>query len=250
MCSVAARRVLKRPSVAIDSASGGSERYCACIVFLPPMDPQDLDHINQLLDHDVNLREVTYLSPIRSETKSLIIRSPSLRKSKTRPPNWIRKRVQWLDYSTRSILHQQMRVRFSLCAHTFISHSNFTWIVPALIESVRPVLHSCKDVNAGLVELIPPSQFWRWKDQWANALRTAIFSASLVEYLATGKLISLSTASEVLGSESVSNPLLIEAKLYNTISVREEWSDRLAISAEDYLHGIISLVNELVGFDA
>lgn len=30
------------------------------------------------------------------------------------------------------------------------------------------------------------------------------------------------------------------------ISVKDEWSDRLAIYAEDYLHGIISLVNELV----
>lgn len=28
--------------------------------------------------------------------------------------------------------------------------------------------------------------------------------------------------------------------------VKEEWKDRLAISAEDYLHGLISLVNELV----
>lgn len=29
-------------------------------------------------------------------------------------------------------------------------------------------------------------------------------------------------------------------------AVKEEWKDRLAISAEDYLHGLISLVNELV----
>lgn len=28
--------------------------------------------------------------------------------------------------------------------------------------------------------------------------------------------------------------------------VKEEWNDRFAIAVEDYLHGLISLVNELV----
>ena len=120
--------------------------------------------------------------------------------------------------------------------------------MPALVESVRPVLYSCKGVTAGLVNLIPPSQFWKWKDQWANALRTVIFSAALVEYLATGRLISLATASELLGSELLLKPYrLLEL---DNFPVQEEWSDRLTISTEDYLHGIISLVNELVSFNA
>jgi len=98
--------------------------------------------------------------------------------------------------------------------------------VPALLESVHPVLKSCQEVNADLAALIPANQFWRWKDQWASSLRTAIFAASLVEYLMSGKLISLSDTSNILG-------------------IKEEWKDRLAISAEDYLHGVISLINEL-----
>lgn len=32
----------------------------------------------------------------------------------------------------------------------------------------------------------------------------------------------------------------------NIISVEEKWSDRLALPAEDYLHGLITVVNELV----
>ncbi|KAG6376984.1 Translin [Boletus reticuloceps] len=48
----------------------------------------------------------------------------------------------------------------------------------------------------------------------------------LVEYLSSGSLITLSRASEVLG-------------------VKEEWADRFSIAVEDYLHGLISLVNEL-----
>ena len=31
------------------------------------------------------------------------------------------------------------------------------------------------------------------------------------------------------------------------ISVKVEWKDRFTLTAEDYLHGLISLVNELVG---
>ena len=31
--------------------------------------------------------------------------------------------------------------------------------------------------------------------------------------------------------------------------VKEEWKDRFALTAEDYLHGLITLVNELVGHD-
>jgi hypothetical protein len=73
--------------------------------------------------------------------------------------------------------------------------------VPVLLDSIRPVLHSCRDANAGLAALIPAHQFWRWKDQWANSLRTAIFAASLVEYLTSGKLISLAHVSDILGSK-------------------------------------------------
>lgn len=74
-------------------------------------------------------------------------------------------------------------------------------IVPALLDSVRPILDTCREATAGLAALVPANQFWRWKDQWANALRTAIFAASLVEYLTSGKLISLAHVSDILGSE-------------------------------------------------
>ena len=35
-------------------------------------------------------------------------------------------------------------------------------------------------------------------------------------------------------------------ELNATHLVKDEWQDRVALPAEDYLHGIISLVNELV----
>ncbi|KAI0732016.1 Translin [Fomitopsis betulina] len=97
---------------------------------------------------------------------------------------------------------------------------------PQLIATVTPVLDSCKDTTAALADLIPPNQFWRWKDMWSVSLRNAVFAAVLVEYLRSGGLLSLPRAADALG-------------------IKDEWQDRLALSAEDYLHALISMVNEL-----
>ncbi|KAF9220940.1 Translin [Gyrodon lividus] len=105
-------------------------------------------------------------------------------------------------------------------------HSTPSDAVPPLLDSVRPILRSCHDTGAAIAALIPPNQFWRWKDMWTNSLRTAVYSAALVEYLSSGSLITLSQTSEVLG-------------------IKEEWVDKFSIAVEDYLHGLITLANEL-----
>ncbi|KAF8176993.1 Translin [Pholiota molesta] len=105
-------------------------------------------------------------------------------------------------------------------------HSTPSGAMPALIESVKPVLLSCREETVALVEIIPENQFWRWKDMWSNSLRTAVFAAVLIEYLSSRKLLSLAQTAEILGIE-------------------EKWSDRLTLPAEDYLHGLITVVNEL-----
>ncbi|KAI9573695.1 Translin [Boletus coccyginus] len=105
-------------------------------------------------------------------------------------------------------------------------HSTSIDALPPLLDSVRPILRSCRDTNAAVASLVPPNQFWRWREMWSNSLRSAIYSAALVEYLSSGSLITLSQVSEVLG-------------------IKEEWADRFSIAVEDYLHGLISLVNEL-----
>jgi len=105
-------------------------------------------------------------------------------------------------------------------------------------------LVSCQVTNKELVALIPENQFWRWKDMWSISLRTAIYSAALIEYLSNGTLITLSQVAETLGSEHLGMDAAICDLTPRT--VKEEWKDRLAIPPEDYLHGLISLVNELV----
>ncbi|KAJ4491375.1 translin [Lentinula edodes] len=105
-------------------------------------------------------------------------------------------------------------------------HSTRSESISSLIQTARPVLYSCSETIAELASLIPPNQFWRWKDMWCNSLRTAVFAAALSEYLTNGTLISLESTS-------------------NTLGMQDRWKDRVNLSVEDYLHGLITMVNEL-----
>ena len=73
--------------------------------------------------------------------------------------------------------------------------------VSGLLDSVHPVLESCHSVMERLAALIPPAQFWRWKDMWSNSMKTAVFAAVLVEYLTSRKLLTIAEVSKKLGSE-------------------------------------------------
>ena len=79
--------------------------------------------------------------------------------------------------------------------------------VAILLDSVQPTLVSCQDTFTNLADIIPANQFWRWKDMWANSLRTAVFAAALVEFLTTRNLLSLEDAAKTLGSESALDKL-------------------------------------------
>jgi hypothetical protein len=77
--------------------------------------------------------------------------------------------------------------------------------VAPLLDSVRPIIQSCQRNSSALAGIIPPNQFWRWKDMWSISLRNAIYSAALVEYMTTRSLVSLEQVSATLGSESSGN---------------------------------------------
>jgi hypothetical protein len=78
-------------------------------------------------------------------------------------------------------------------------------VVPALLETVRPVFQSCHKITAALAETIPRDEVWRWKDLWANPLRAAVFSVVFESFLANGCLVPLATVAGQLGS-TVSTP--------------------------------------------
>ncbi|KAJ7366862.1 Translin [Mycena albidolilacea] len=149
------------------------------------MDPQDLETLNALLEHDVGVSEK------------------------------IKEQVKEFDKRVRIIVGILGKI-----------HSTPSKSMPELLDSVDPVLLSCREITQGIASTIPPDQFWRWKDMWSNSMRGAIFAAALIEYLRHGSLLSLPRASEILG-------------------IDEEWKDRFSLPVEDYLHGVISVVNEL-----
>ncbi|THV05316.1 Translin [Dendrothele bispora CBS 962.96] len=127
----------------------------------------------------------------------------------------IRDKINDLDKKTRTMVGNLNKI-----------HSTRPESIPALVGAIRPVLASCGETFGGLAELIPPHQFWRWKDMWCHSLRTAVFVAAMIEYLTNRGLLSLQATASTLG-------------------IKDEWQDRVALSAEDYLHGLIGLVNEL-----
>ena len=72
--------------------------------------------------------------------------------------------------------------------------------MPALLDTARVHLETCRETTAALAGIIPDNQFWRWKEMWQNSLRNAVFSATLVEYLSSGGLMTLPAVAETLGS--------------------------------------------------
>jgi len=127
----------------------------------------------------------------------------------------IKDQVNELDKKTRTMMGLLNKI-----------HSTPSNGVPAILESVRPVLTTCGSVTGALAILIPENQFWRWKDMWTTSLRNAIFAAVLVEYLSTRRLLSLPEAALCVG-------------------IKPEWSNSIALPVEDYLHSLITVVNEL-----
>jgi len=105
-------------------------------------------------------------------------------------------------------------------------HSTPKADIPALLEELQPIFNSCHEVAAALAETIPRDEVWKWKDLWSSPLRAAVFSVVLYRFLTDGALASLPSVAEQLG-------------------IRDEWKDRFSLVPEDYLHGVITVINEL-----
>lgn len=71
--------------------------------------------------------------------------------------------------------------------------------VPALLDSVRPILDSTSNICEALADVVPPNQFWRFKESWSNSLRTCVFVAALTHYLDNRTLITLPECAGRLG---------------------------------------------------
>ncbi|KAI0283972.1 Translin [Russula aff. rugulosa BPL654] len=106
-------------------------------------------------------------------------------------------------------------------------HSTPKSEIPALLETILPVIHSCHGITATLAGMIPQDEVWKWKELWAAPLRAAVFSVVMACFLVDGTL----------------DPCV--QSLRSLAVFREEWKDRFSLTPEDYLHGVITVINEL-----
>ncbi|KLO14763.1 translin [Schizopora paradoxa] len=105
-------------------------------------------------------------------------------------------------------------------------HSTPSEDVPRLARSVKPMLDECSLSVSAIAGLVPEFEYWRWSGMWSFSLRAAAFGALFVHYLETETLLSLEGVSSVLG-------------------IKDEWKHKFTLQAEDYLHGLITMVNEM-----
>ncbi|KIO22252.1 hypothetical protein M407DRAFT_119461, partial [Tulasnella calospora MUT 4182] len=105
-------------------------------------------------------------------------------------------------------------------------HGTPTAQFPELIAAIQPHIGSIHENLETLAELVKPEEFWRVKDMWARHLQSAVYVICMCEWLKNGKLATIDQVSKELG-------------------VKPEWQDRFVLASEDYLHGVISVTNEL-----
>ncbi|GAA5926354.1 translin [Sporobolomyces koalae] len=107
-------------------------------------------------------------------------------------------------------------------------HSTPAAEIPQLLASVDPLLPALQTALGQLAELVPSQQFYRYNDQFSQSLKTSSYIVILRRFLE-------SDCKQVVTKDQVAQELKIDP----------EWRDHFFLSTEDYLHSLISLVNEL-----
>ncbi|PVF97191.1 Translin [Serendipita vermifera] len=123
-----------------------------------------------------------------------------------------------LEKGTRVMMARLMSIHYTTCEK-----------MPILLDTIQPSLETCTGPVTTIAELVPPQQYWRWKDLYSRQIQNVVFVVVLCEYLRSHKLSSLQDVSNMLG-------------------LKQEWYGRVHVQAEDYLHGVLSVVSELTRF--
>ncbi|CAO1614899.1 unnamed protein product [Jaminaea pallidilutea] len=104
-------------------------------------------------------------------------------------------------------------------------HSTQAGQVPALVLSFAPLFAQLRQRIAEVIALVPENQFWKWNDCWSFSLQRAAYGAALAWWLTTGRLISKPETEQMLGLSAAT-------------------SSRLMLTTEEYLHSLISMIND------
>ncbi|GJJ70062.1 hypothetical protein EMPS_02411 [Entomortierella parvispora] len=130
----------------------------------------------------------------------------------------IRSAVRELDRTNRNITAVLNRV-----------HSSPKEQVPALCAQARIYFSDIQSHISDLAKIVPSNQYYKYNNLWSGPMQQACFLATLIMYLEHERLI---TVDELEGFFAV------KVDLDNNIT-------DFQISIEEFLHGVVSLTNEL-----
>ncbi|KDE08481.1 hypothetical protein MVLG_01262 [Microbotryum lychnidis-dioicae p1A1 Lamole] len=105
-------------------------------------------------------------------------------------------------------------------------HSVTKQQVTELLTSAASLSAPLQSSIAKLASLIPTDQFYRYNDQFSRALQVASFLIVFARFLLQGDVPSKNDVETTLG-------------------IQPEWKDHFFLPTEEYLHSLISLLNEL-----
>ncbi|GAA5823193.1 hypothetical protein JCM3770_004309 [Rhodotorula araucariae] len=105
-------------------------------------------------------------------------------------------------------------------------HSHTQDQIPALLASLDPTLPAVRAALASLAALVPPQQYYRYNDSFTRAIQQASYIIVLRGFLEREDVPTKPDVAQQLG-------------------IQDEWKDHFFLSTEEYLHSLISLVNEL-----
>ncbi|SPO44022.1 related to Translin [Moesziomyces antarcticus] len=94
-----------------------------------------------------------------------------------------------------------------------------------IVDESKAIVVKLRQKVTELVELVPQGQFYRWCDDFSGAVRNVASSIALLVLLCTGSLVTKKQVEQVMGVD--------------------EGKASVHVATEDYLHGIINMLNEL-----
>ncbi|KAF9964472.1 hypothetical protein BGZ70_006395 [Mortierella alpina] len=130
----------------------------------------------------------------------------------------IRAAVRDLDRTNRNITAVLNRV-----------HSSPKEQVPALCAQARIHFSDIQTHISDLAKIVPPNQYYKYNGLWSGPMQQACFLATLTMYLEHERLITV---------EELEGFFAVKVDLENNIT-------DFQISIEEFLHGVVSLTNEL-----
>ena len=165
------------------------------------MDPRDLEFINELLENEANLKEVNRLYVLCHTLKF----TPHPFTQRIREQSGEFEKKTRIMTSALDKVHSTTKSESTDCLNGPSLRRDFLTpsVVPALLETIRPIFHSCHGIAATLAGIIPQDEVWKWKELWTAPLRAAVFSVVMACFLTDGSLAPLGAVAEQLGSTSI-----------------------------------------------